>query len=528
MVLRAVEDIAGRGRELLHGVDARFHVLDADASLRIGDAVEIVRGVFNLRNPKGRARQVFAGVGVVFHDLNHGLFRVGEDKFRRGVGDQLNDAGAVVDEVALRHRHLGHGIRAGGQLREVDFAVHIGGKFLGPPCAVHRRDAELDIGNDLAQILGIHLDEVQPRLLVVIEQQLLHAVAGFQLDLLRCGVGDVRVRPLDFLHHIGAGFRVVQHDLAHLIGGVTPDADAVLPNLKGHVGHGFVRNAVIFHNAKAGLFGIDEGDLRGLPGHDSRGLGGFRVRHIARDALNLAHLIAARFELRELRHTARGSLGGLRLAGFQILDLDGRAVQVVAGIAQLVDAQTAIGGVGKRNLRSRAVNNRNILCAHIRKQVMFCRSCLSHGIIARDGHGNGDRAVAACGERSDRAAVRVFHFKHRARKRSVCSGFQFTDSDCRSPCAGRRVRGRRRAGIGADGARGDGDIRIGIQNIPLRVAIGIGFETLGMIQLILHHNRSQVELHCPVLPLYAAFGIYDLYLPGKSVISLRRVLAVEA
>ena len=197
-----------------------------------------MRTVLDACNPKRRARQVLPGVRVVLDHLNGGLGRIRKHELRGLIGVQLNDARGIVDEVMIRALQLRHDIRAGREQREIDLAVLVGSELGRAVIARDGLDAEFDVRDYLVEVAGVHLDEVDARFLAVVKQQLTHTVAGFELDLLRRGVGNVPVVRLNLFDEVGAGFYVVHQNHALGVGLVDAKAHAVAPDLERDVRHG--------------------------------------------------------------------------------------------------------------------------------------------------------------------------------------------------------------------------------------------------------------------------------------------------
>ena len=53
LILPQVNDVVRQRGRFTHGIHTRFHIANQDLSALIGGAVEIMRPVFNLRNPEG-------------------------------------------------------------------------------------------------------------------------------------------------------------------------------------------------------------------------------------------------------------------------------------------------------------------------------------------------------------------------------------------------------------------------------------------------------------------------------------------
>ena len=180
-------------------------------AVSFGDPVQVVGAVLDLRQPEGDALQGGA-VRAGFRQEEGGLLGVGEHELDVLVGLQLDDPLEVVDHIAGALQFLHHH-GPGGQLGQVDGAVHPGGQLLRPPAPIHRREFELCVGDGLTEVGAVHLDEVHSGLQIVEKHQFLGGrLARFQLDLLGGGGDDVGVVAGHLFHQIGAGIEVEQLD----------------------------------------------------------------------------------------------------------------------------------------------------------------------------------------------------------------------------------------------------------------------------------------------------------------------------
>ena len=114
----------------------------------IGGAVQIPVAVFNFSDTEGHAGQP-GTVRAQLDEVQGGLDGVGEHEPGRLVGLQLDDTLGLVDDVAGALQ-LGDHIGPGGQLRQVDFAVLVGGEL--------RRPQEPSTASIRNLALGITLD----------------------------------------------------------------------------------------------------------------------------------------------------------------------------------------------------------------------------------------------------------------------------------------------------------------------------------------------------------------------------------
>ena len=127
-------------------------------------------------------------------EVQGGFHRVGEHEPGRLVGLQMDDALGLVDDVA-RAVQFRHHISSGGQFRQVDFAVLVGGELRRAPRTVYRLDAEPGVGDHLGRVGAVHLDQPDPGLLVVKKVELLNTVSGLQFNFLRGGIHQMSTVP---------------------------------------------------------------------------------------------------------------------------------------------------------------------------------------------------------------------------------------------------------------------------------------------------------------------------------------------
>ena len=247
------------------------------------------------------------------------------------VGVKLNDALGLINDVALAG-FLRHHIRAGGQLGQVDLAVSVGGKFFGAVVALDGSDLKNRVGNDTAGIGAVHFHQLQSRLHIVEEKQLLDAVPRGQLHFLRRDVEDVTVAAGVHLHGaIGAGFHIGQQDLAKLIRLEFAEGNGVAPDLKDNAGHGNRVLAVILDDPQTGQFLVHQRKGGRFAGSDRRRIGGV-ILLPAGGRGDLLDLIRTRFDA--VKNGIARKIGFRRIghAAFDVLDLHHGPGQVRAGI----------------------------------------------------------------------------------------------------------------------------------------------------------------------------------------------------
>ena len=119
--------------------------------------------------------------------METGQLGIGEHELRLLIPVQVDNALGVVHHIAGTLQ-LRHHISTHGELAEVDGPVLGRGVLLRPPGAVHRLDTEAGVGDGLAQIGAVHLDEMDAGQAVIEENQFFDAVPGLQLHFLGCGV----------------------------------------------------------------------------------------------------------------------------------------------------------------------------------------------------------------------------------------------------------------------------------------------------------------------------------------------------
>ena len=149
--LRLIQHVAFRRCRFLHRVDARLQTLDGDLAVDVCHAVKIVRTVLDLRDAEGRAGQALAGETVQLHELENGLFGVGEEKLSIVAALDADDPLGVVYKVSIRRFQFHDGIAARFQPGQVDLAVRVGTVFLREGAA-DLRDAEADIRKRLQRL----------------------------------------------------------------------------------------------------------------------------------------------------------------------------------------------------------------------------------------------------------------------------------------------------------------------------------------------------------------------------------------
>ena len=381
VIFPQVEDMRGIRGGFLDGVNTGFQIGNQNFALFIGGAVEIMRPVLDLGNTEMNIFQA-APVRAGLNDLQRGLDGVGENKLCVLVGVQLNDALGLVDDIALTG-FFRHHIRAGGQLGKVNFAVLVGGKFLGAVITSHGLNFKNCVGNDLAGVGAVHFDKPHTGFHIIEEQQFLDAVAGRQLHLLRRGVEDVAIAAGIHLHGaVGAGGSVRQENFAKLVRLKFAERNAVTENLEGDIGHGNHVLAVILDDPQTGQLLVHERKGRGFAGGYGSRIGGV-VPQPAGGRGDLLDLVSTRLDVVKDGIARKIGFGGVGHAALDVLDLHHGTGQVRPGVGQLLDAKRSVRLVPAGQLRHLAVFHLDILCGHITEQMVQGCHTLIHGVVAR-------------------------------------------------------------------------------------------------------------------------------------------------
>ena len=257
MIFSHINDVVCHGCGLLDGVHARFQIGNIDLSVIIGDAVKVVGAVLNAGDAEMNAAQPGA-VRAGLDKPQRGLGGVGEHKVGVLVRVHLHHTDSIINQIAVRGLQLPDFIRAGGQLTEVNLAVHIGGELL-PVAAAHQLELKADIGQG-AHGHAVHLDKMDARFQGIEKDQLPRLrVAGLQFDLLGGAVHHMGVIRGNLFYKIGARFQVIEKNLAAGGGGVLPEQLAIVPDFKGHVRHGPVAGQVVLQDTQGGPRPVGDG-----------------------------------------------------------------------------------------------------------------------------------------------------------------------------------------------------------------------------------------------------------------------------
>ena len=360
------------------------------------------------------------------NDLQRGLDGVGENKLCVLVGVKLNNTLRLVDDIALTG-FFRHHISAGGELGEVDLAVLVGGKFLGAVVTSHGLDFKNCIGDHLAGVGAVHLDEPHTGLHIIEEQQLLDAVTGRQLHLLRRGVEDVTIASGIHLHGpVSAGSSIGDQNFAKFVSLIFTEGNGVTPDLKGDAGHGCHIFSVILDDPQTGQLLVHERKGRGFAGGYGSRIGGI-VLQPAGGRGDLLDLVSTGLDVVKDGIARKIGFGGVGHAALDVLDLHHGTGQVRPGVGQLLDAKRSVRLIPAGQLRHLAVLHPDILCGRITEQVIQRRDTLVHSVIPRQRQRDGHGAIRAGSEGADSGSIRIDHLKDRAAERGIRTLFQLDE-----------------------------------------------------------------------------------------------------
>lgn len=125
----------------------------------------------------------------------------------------MDDPLGVVDHIS-RTLQFRHHISAHRELAEVNGPILRGRIFLGAPGAVYRFNPETGVGDWFGEVGTVHLRQMDSRLQIVKENQLLDAIPSLQLHLLGCCDGNVSVVALLLLHPVSTRLTVGEQDFS--------------------------------------------------------------------------------------------------------------------------------------------------------------------------------------------------------------------------------------------------------------------------------------------------------------------------
>ena len=447
-----------------HGVHAGLQISNQNLALLVGGAVKIMCSVLDFGDTEMYIFQA-APVRAGLNDLQRGLDGIGEHELRVLVGVKLDDTLRLVDDIALAG-FFRHHISAGGEPGKVNFAVLVGGKFLGAVITGYGANFKNGVWDDLAGIGAVHLDEPHTGLHIIEEQQLLDAVPCGQLHLLRRGVQDVAVAAGVYLHGaVGAGGSVRQENFAKLVRLKFAERNAVAENLEGDIGHGNHVLAVIFDDPQTGQLLVHKRKGRGFAGGHGSRIGGV-VLQPAGGGGDFLNFIGTGLDLIENGIARKIGFSGVGHAALNVLDLYHGSGQVCAGVGQLFNAERTVRLVPAGQLRHLAILHLDVLHGSIADKMVQWGHALIHGVVARQRQRDGHGAVRAGSEGADSGSVGIDHLKNSAAERGIRTLFQLDELQA----------GVRRFGLFpiaeiAVCGQAHGDGRIGVAHIVLELAV---------------------------------------------------------
>ena len=282
--------------------------------------------------------------------MQGGLDGVGEHKTGCLVGLQMDDALGLIDDVA-RAVQFRHHISSGGQFRQVDFAVLVGGELRRAKVAVHGLDAEPGVGDHLGRVGAVHLDQPDPGLLVVKKVELLNTVSGLQFNFLRSGIHQMSTVPsVHLLDAVGARPAVREQDFSQSVCLIVPQQLPIPPDTEGDAGHGLMAQAVVLDNLQAGQGLVLQGVGDAVPCHHSGGIGlGIPLPPLRGG--QFPDFVCPRLQLREGIRTAGSGGSGIGGSAFDVLDLYFGSRQAgPGGSVDLFNSEIAVGFIFKVHL----------------------------------------------------------------------------------------------------------------------------------------------------------------------------------
>ena len=343
--------------------------------------------------------------------MQGGFHRVGEHEPGRLVGLHLDDPLGLVDDVAGALQ-LGDHISPGGQLRQVDFAVLVGGELRRAKVAVHGLDAEPGVGDHLGRVGAVHLDQPDPGLLVVKKVELLNTVSGLQFNFLRGGIHQMSTVPsVHLLDAVGARPAVREQNFSQSVCLIVPQQLPIPPDAEGDAGHSLMAQAVVLDDLQAGQGLVLQGIGDAVPCHHSGGIGlGIPLPTLWGG--QFPDFVCPRLQLREGIGTSGAGDAGIGGAALNVLDLYlGPGQAGPGGPVDLLDTQVAVGFIFKVHLGGFPVLHGDLFDRLLVQQMILRGYPLIDGVIAhfceRDGDGTGLRR----GVDADGVPVRAHHLE---------------------------------------------------------------------------------------------------------------------
>ena len=511
MVLTQILHIAFRCIHLNDGVDAGLQIGDVDFTVGVGDAIEVMSAILNLRNAEGCSGQALAIEAIQLDQAEAGHAGIGKDELCILITIDLNDTSGVINQVAFRCFQLSDLICTGLQGGQVNLTILIGHIFLGEG-ATHMLNAESRIGLRL-QCSAIQLHQMDAGLLVIEENQLQNTVRALQLNLLRIGIDDMLGVRCNFLCNIGTGLQISQQDLSELIGLEDAQRLGVAEDLERDVRQGLLILGVVLDDSQAGLLLIDDGHLHSVSGEHSCGID--RIIHdVACRCSDLLDSVCTGLNFIEDGHArvvGLTSVGGTRL---NVLDLHHCAGELHAGVRVLPDHQSAVRCILKSQSCLLAEFHSDILCGLLTQQVPVRCLALVDGIVARQSQRDHDLALGVGCECTNSSALGIHHFKHSALQGDG-SAFLILD-DLQAGLGRLFFRGVGIVTVSGQAQRCGG---VGIHHVVLQLTVLIHLSTHGIVDGVLIDIGTKAHLHAAGLTLHAANGIQDLELTGVTITS---------
>ena len=508
-VLTKVDDMVRDCCRFLHGINAGFQIADQDLTVLICGTVQIVSAILDLADTEGHPFQR-RSIRTELYNLQRRLDAVGEHKLSVLIGIQLNNSLCLVDNIAgtAQFRHY---ISTRRKRTQIDLTVFISAEFLWAVISRNRLDLKQHIGDDLGGIGAVHLDKPKPRLDIIEEHQFPDAITGFKFYLLRGRVEDMAITAGIHLHcPIGTGFHISQKDLTKLIGTERADRNAVMPDLKGNIGHGYHILAVIFDDSQARQFFVDQLQCSCLTGCDIGGVNGI-VQKPSRRCHSLPNAVGTGSDLIEHGNTGRVCFCPVHHTTFDMCDLDHGSGQIHARIRFLFNTEIAIRSIFEYDLCNLTVCNGYGLHSSITQQIILRGRTLNHGITANNGHRDTDLTGRIRSIGAHRLAIGSNDLKHSTTQGNGGAGLIFYDLQA----SGKFILGQITV-IAVGGKRHRAD-RIGVDHVVLQISILIHFSAAGIEDSVLIYIRTKGQLYVSAFPCDAVCGIQNLKLSGIAI-----------
>ena len=209
-------------------------------------------------------------------------------------------------------------------------------------------------------------------------------------------------------------------------------------------------------------------------------------------------------------------------AALDVLDLDGHALQALAGVAVLLHPQRAVRVVIEGHGGLLVLHHGDVLGGVLADQVELRGRPLIHGIVPRFRVGDDDGAALVGGEAADGVPVGADHFKNSPGQRGLGARLQFDDAQGTGAGGGgvRRIGcvggagsiGHVLGGVGADGVDADGRGGVGGGHIVLEIAVLVLLRADGIEDGVLVHVGVEGELDAAALALDGVGGVQHLEL----------------